>query len=153
MTELPEWVRRLELSPHPEGGWFRETWRSDLTLEGSQLPAHYGGPRSAGTAILFVLMPGKESAWHTVRSAELWLYHRGSPVELHFGPAGTARSARCWVPISRPASTRSCWFRPAIAARPAARLRAEPGQLHRGPRVRLRRLLPRHLIRRRLVRK
>ena len=86
MTELPEWVRRLELSPHPEGGWFRETWRSDLTLEGSQLPAHYGGPRSAGTAILFVLMPGQESAWHTVRSAELWLYHRGSPVELHFGP-------------------------------------------------------------------
>ena len=59
MTELPEWVRRLELSPHPEGGWFRETLRSDLTLEGSQLPAHYGGPRSAGTAILFVLMPGQ----------------------------------------------------------------------------------------------
>lgn len=85
MTELPEWVRRLELSPHPEGGWFRETWRSDLTLDGSQLPAHYGGPRSAGTAILFVLMPGQESAWHTVRSAELWLYHRGSPVELEFG--------------------------------------------------------------------
>jgi predicted cupin superfamily sugar epimerase len=86
MTELPEWVRRLELSPHPEGGWFRETWRSDLTLDGSQLPAHYGGPRSAGTAILFALMPGQESAWHTVRSPELWLYHRGSPVELHFGP-------------------------------------------------------------------
>ena len=85
MTELPEWVRQLELSPHPEGGWFRETWRSDLTLDHSHLPSHYDGPRSAGTAILFVLMPGQESAWHTVRSAELWLYHRGSPVTLEFG--------------------------------------------------------------------
>jgi predicted cupin superfamily sugar epimerase len=94
MTELPEWVRRLELSPHPEGGWFRETWRSELTLDHSQLPAHYDGPRSAGTAILFVLMPGQESAWHTVRSAEMWLYHRGSPVTLEFGPdpAGSASS-------------------------------------------------------------
>ena len=86
MTELPEWVRQLELSPHPEGGWFRETWRSELTLEHSHLPPQYDGPRSAGTAILFVLMPGQESAWHTVRSAELWLYHRGSPVTLEFGP-------------------------------------------------------------------
>ena len=92
MTELPEWVRRLELSPHPEGGWFRETWRSDLTLDHSQLPAHYDGPRSAGTAILFVMMPGQQSAWHTVRSAELWLHHRGSPMHLEFGPdrAGAA---------------------------------------------------------------
>ncbi|MGV1089598.1 MAG: cupin domain-containing protein [Mycobacterium sp.] len=86
MTELPEWVQQLELSPHPEGGWFRETWRSELTLDHSHLPSHYDGPRSAGTAILFVLMPGQESAWHTVRSAELWLHHRGSPVTLEFGP-------------------------------------------------------------------
>ena len=86
MTELPDWVRQLELSPHPEGGWFRETWRSELTLDHAHLPPHYDGPRSAGTAILFVLMPGQESAWHTVRSAELWLYHRGSPVTLEFGP-------------------------------------------------------------------
>lgn len=86
MMELPDWVRRLDLSPHPEGGWFRETWRSELTLEHSQLPAHYDGPRSAGTAILFVLMPGQQSAWHTVRSAELWLYHRGSPVIVESGP-------------------------------------------------------------------
>jgi len=87
MTEIPEWVRRLDLAPHPEGGWFRETWRSDLTLEPPVLPSHYDGPRAAGTAILFVLLPGQESAWHTVRSAELWLHHRGSPVALEFGPA------------------------------------------------------------------
>jgi len=86
MAEIPEWVHQLDLTPHPEGGWFRETWRSELTLAARTLPSHYGGPRAAGTAILFALLPGQESAWHTVRSAELWLHHRGSPVALEFGP-------------------------------------------------------------------
>ena len=85
MTELPDWVRRLDLAPHPEGGWYRETWRSDMTLDHTALPPHYDGPRSAGTAILFVLMPGQQSAWHTVRSAELWMHHRGSPLVLEHG--------------------------------------------------------------------
>ena len=85
MSELPDWAQRLDLSPHPEGGWFRETWRSGLTIPQSSLPPDYAGPRSAGTAILFLLMPGQQSAWHTVRSTELWLYHRGSPLLLQFG--------------------------------------------------------------------
>ncbi|WP_422744894.1 cupin domain-containing protein [Mycobacterium sp. WMMD1722] len=86
MSELPSWARKLDLSPHPEGGWYRETWRSELTVTQSVLPPDYTGPRSAGTAILFLLMPGQQSAWHTVRSAELWLFHRGSPLELEMGP-------------------------------------------------------------------
>ncbi len=85
MTDLPAWAQRLDLSPHPEGGWYRETWRSDLTVSQSVLPPDYTGPRSAGTAILFLLMPGQQSAWHTVRSAELWMYHRGSPLLLEIG--------------------------------------------------------------------
>jgi len=85
MTELPDWVRQLDMQPHPEGGWYRETWRSELTLGESVLPPDYTGPRSAGTAILFVLMGGQQSAWHTVRSAELWLHHRGSPLLLDIG--------------------------------------------------------------------
>ncbi len=85
MSDLPEWVRRLDLSPHPEGGWYRETWRSGLTIPQSALPPDYAGSRSAGTAILFALMPGQESAWHTVRSPEVWLYHSGGPLLLEFG--------------------------------------------------------------------
>jgi len=88
MTELPGWAQRLDLAPHPEGGWFRETWRSDVTIGPSSLPPEYEGPRSAGTAILFLLMPGQQSAWHTVRSAELWLFHRGSPLLLEVGRDG-----------------------------------------------------------------
>ena len=86
MTELPDWVRRLDLAPHPEGGWFRETWRSDWIFDDSVLPPGYAGPRNAGTAILFALMPDQQSAWHAVRGAELWLHHRGSPLLLEFGP-------------------------------------------------------------------
>lgn len=85
MNDLPELVRRLDLSPHPEGGWYRETWRSELSIPQSALPADYAGPRNAGTAILFLLMPGQASAWHTVRSAELWLFHSGGPLVLDFG--------------------------------------------------------------------
>lgn len=85
VTDAPDWVQMLNLAPHPEGGWFRETWRSEMTFDQTVLPAGYAGPRHAGTAILFVLMPGQQSAWHTVRSAELWLYHRGSPLLLEIG--------------------------------------------------------------------
>jgi len=85
MSELPGWAENLDLAPHPEGGWYRETWRSDLTLGQPALPPEYTGPRSAGTAILFLLMPGQQSAWHTVRSAELWFHHRGSPLLLEVG--------------------------------------------------------------------
>lgn len=85
MTDLPDWARSLDLSPHPEGGFYRETWRSELTLPQNALPPDYTGPRAAGTAILFLLMPGQQSAWHTVRSAELWLHHRGSPLLLEVG--------------------------------------------------------------------
>jgi predicted cupin superfamily sugar epimerase len=80
----PPLAELLDLAPHPEGGWFRETWRSERTLN---LPG-YDGPRSAGTAIYFLLTPGEQSAWHTVRSAELWFWHRGGPLVLSLGGDG-----------------------------------------------------------------
>jgi predicted cupin superfamily sugar epimerase len=76
---------QLDLAPHPEGGWFRETWRSDITVE----PASYPGPRAAATAIYFLLHPGEQSRWHVVRSDELWLWHSGGPLTLRFGGRGS----------------------------------------------------------------
>ncbi|QSB15868.1 cupin domain-containing protein [Natronosporangium hydrolyticum] len=85
MIEPPsKLVTQLALSPHPEGGWFRETWRSPLTLE----PPGYEGVRSVATAIYYVLHPGEESAWHVVRSPELWLWHSGAPLTLWLGGDG-----------------------------------------------------------------
>ena len=77
-------VEQLGLQPHPEGGWFRETWRSPTTFN----PEGYAGPRSAATAIYFLLHPGEQSRWHVVRSDELWLWHAGGPLELRMGFAG-----------------------------------------------------------------
>lgn len=90
MTDLPDWAAGLDLAPHPEGGWYIETWRSDIELPGVALPNMFGGARSAGTAILFLLEPGRQSAWHTVRGTEIWLYHRGSPLLLELGEDGDA---------------------------------------------------------------
>ena len=121
MTELPDWARQLDLAPHPEGGWFRETWRSELSIAQSALPPDYTGSRSAGTAILFLLMPGQQSAWHTVRSAELWFYHRGGPLLLEVGPNRTVPQRICSAAISPPESSRSCWCRPGTGSAPGPR--------------------------------
>ncbi|UQX11390.1 cupin domain-containing protein [Candidatus Mycobacterium methanotrophicum] len=85
MTLLPKWAQELDLVPHSEGGWYKQIWRSNLTLSQSALPSDYPGPRTARSSILLLLMPGQQSAWHTVRSAELWLHHRGSPLVLDVG--------------------------------------------------------------------
>src|ERR1044072_7048752 len=84
MTGLPEWATSLGLQRHPEGGWYAETWRSDASVAVPGYPA----TRALGTAIYFVLLPGEESAWHRVSSAELWFHHRGSALELSLGGDG-----------------------------------------------------------------
>jgi predicted cupin superfamily sugar epimerase len=84
MTTRPPLAEQFDLQPHPEGGWFRETFRSGTTVN----PPGYGGPRAAATAIYFLLQPGEHSAWHVVRSDELWFWHSGGPLELRFGGAG-----------------------------------------------------------------
>lgn len=81
-TSVTQLIATLRLQPHPEGGFYRETWRSDLSLPPSVLPAGYTSDRSAGTAILFLLPTGHYSRWHRVRSAELWFHQAGDPLEL-----------------------------------------------------------------------
>jgi uncharacterized protein len=81
-AEIVQLIDKLQLQPHPEGGFYRETWRSNLSLPQSILPAEYTGDRSAGTSILFLLPTGHFSRWHRVRSAELWFHQAGDPLEL-----------------------------------------------------------------------
>jgi predicted cupin superfamily sugar epimerase len=89
MTVRPLLAEWLGLVPHPEGGWFRETWRSAVSFS----PEGYSGPRSAATAIYFLLNPGEQSRWHVVRSDELWFWHSGGPLNLRMGGAGDEPSA------------------------------------------------------------
>jgi len=72
-----ETVRRLGLVPHPEGGFYRETFRSPLKI---RLPD--GRERSASTAICYLLPEGAWSAWHRVRADELWHHYEGAPLQL-----------------------------------------------------------------------
>lgn len=77
--EVDRLVRRLRLEPHPEGGFYRETFRAPLVVPG---PDH-GTPRHASTAIYFLLPAGTFSALHRVRSDEVWHHYDGDPVALH----------------------------------------------------------------------
>ena len=71
-------IEKLALAPHPEGGWYRETWRAPAAA----------GERAAATAILFLLEAGQRSHWHRVDAAEIWLWHAGDPVVLEMSPTG-----------------------------------------------------------------
>jgi predicted cupin superfamily sugar epimerase len=77
------WIKALDLQPHPEGGWFRETYRARERLPAAALPARYGEERALATAILFLLEGFQRSALHRLRSDELWHFHAGSALTLH----------------------------------------------------------------------
>ena len=67
MSPAKTLIEELRLSPHPEGGWFRETWRAP----------EEDGERSSATAIYFLLEAHQRSHWHKVDAAEIWLWHAG----------------------------------------------------------------------------
>lgn len=71
--DADEVIGRLGLTPHPEGGWYRQTWRHD--------PGD--GTRGAGTAIYFLLATGERSHWHRVDADEIWHHYAGDPLQLH----------------------------------------------------------------------
>jgi hypothetical protein len=74
-----EVVRLLKLAPHPEGGFYRETFRDDRMVEGG---------RAASTAIYYLLGVGEVSEWHRVDASELWFWHAGAPMVLTLSPNG-----------------------------------------------------------------
>ena len=76
-------IRMLDLVPLPgEGGYFRETYRSPLTLPAAVLPRAYRSKRVAGTAIYYLLTPDSFSAMHRLRGDEVYHFYLGDPVEL-----------------------------------------------------------------------
>jgi predicted cupin superfamily sugar epimerase len=66
-------IRLLDLKPHPEGGYYRETFRDSRTVEGG---------RAASTAIFFLLQFGQQSRWHRIDAAETWHWYAGLPLLL-----------------------------------------------------------------------
>ena len=76
-SEADRLIALLDLKPHPEGGYFRETFRD--------CPPAIREGRGHSTAIYFLLKAGEVSRWHRVDAAEVWHFYRGAPLELRIG--------------------------------------------------------------------
>lgn len=87
LSQADALIEQLQLSAHPEGGWYRETWRSTDAVSG----------RAMGTAILFLLKADEASHWHRVDAVELWLWQGGDPLEL--GIAAGDDEAPSWFTL------------------------------------------------------
>jgi uncharacterized protein len=73
-----ELIAQLGLEPHPEGGWYRQTWRGTAD----------DGHRPSGSAIYYLLTEAEVSRRHRVDAAEIWHYYRGAPIELRIATRG-----------------------------------------------------------------
>src|SRR5215831_10363592 len=85
MTTAADIIARLELKPHPEGGYYRETFR-DMRTDAQG--------RAISTAIYFLLARGERSHWHRIDAVEIWHHYSGSPLILQISDAGAQQSIR-----------------------------------------------------------
>jgi uncharacterized protein len=89
MQTAPYWIDKLQLKPHPEGGFYRETYRASLQIEQSALPAAFHGDRNASTAIYFLIDGENFSAFHRIAADEMWHFYAGTALAVEvIDPAG-----------------------------------------------------------------
>ena len=86
---VAELINHLHLQPHPEGGFYKEVYRSEGTIEASCLPPPFDGQRNYCTAIYYLLQKGDFSAFHRIKSDELWHFYAGGTMLLHLLDAAT----------------------------------------------------------------
>jgi predicted cupin superfamily sugar epimerase len=114
-------IRRLALVRHPEGGWFRETYRSAETVPANALPERFGGERSLGTAIYFLLERGDVSALHRIKSDEIWHFYAGASLSIHvFAQQGVHQILTLGTDIASGETYQAvvpagCWFGAEVA--------------------------------------
>jgi len=117
------WIHHLQLLPHPEGGYYRQTYRSDLLLPKSALPGAFSGDRVASTAIYFLLDQHNFSAFHRLPSDEMWHFYLGSPLIVHVIDAdGHYSEIRLGADpdageVFQATVKAGCWFASQLAAR------------------------------------
>lgn len=89
------WIEYLDLEPHPEGGYYRETYRASTSLPEAALPDRFDGDRDAAALIYFLVPASTFSALHRIRQDEMWHFYAGDPLTLHqIGPDGTYETQR-----------------------------------------------------------
>jgi predicted cupin superfamily sugar epimerase len=121
MLTAQQLIQQYALQAHPEGGWYKETYKSAEQIQASALPARFEGARAFSTAIYFLLEQGNFSAFHRIKSDECWHFYAGDPLDVYvLRLDGTLDVIHLGNDISRgqvfqyvvPAN---CWF----ASRPA----------------------------------
>jgi predicted cupin superfamily sugar epimerase len=117
------WIDHLELSPHPEGGYYRATYKADLRIVRSALPSTFHGDRSASTAIYFLLEGKDFSAFHRIAADEVWHFYAGSSLVVYVidaeGNVSELRLGSGAGEVFQAVVNAGCWF--------AARLKQPAG--------------------------
>lgn len=102
MNEISEIISKLDLKPHPEGGYFRETYRSEGSIPKETLGKPYQGDRNFATAIYFLITSNNFSAFHKITQDETWHFYNGTAMSLHMITAeGTYRKINIGNDIAR----------------------------------------------------
>lgn len=116
MSRTKEIIDWLSLSPHPEGGWYRQVYQSEESIPGSALPGRFGADRRIATSIYFLLGYGNFSAFHRIKSDEIWHHYEGGPLQLFvISPKGELKMLRLGKQDKDGASpqlvvSQGCWF-------------------------------------------
>ena len=87
-------IQLLQLQPHPEGGFYKETYRSEGIIEAACLPETFPGKRHYSTAIYYLLQKGDFSAFHRIKSDEIWHYYHGGDFLIHLLDAETGHQCK-----------------------------------------------------------
>jgi len=94
MSRIDDIIKTLDLKPHPEGGYFRETYRSEGEILQKCLNHNFTGNRNYSTCIYFLLTSVAFSAFHKIRQDEIWHFYDGSPLQLYMiSPEGKHSNA------------------------------------------------------------
>jgi predicted cupin superfamily sugar epimerase len=83
MKDAKYYIKNLQMQPHPEGGYFKETYRSEEIISKDGLPARFAGDRNISTAIYYLLELGDFSAFHRIKSDECWHFYAGETLLIH----------------------------------------------------------------------
>lgn len=116
MNNAEQLIARFNLLPHPEGGFFAETYKSEEYMRREHLPERFPGARSFSTAIYFLLPQGNFSAFHRIKSDECWHFYAGETLLVHvIHPNGTLETIRLGSNINAGETFQyvvpaGCWF-------------------------------------------
>ena len=120
MINAEYWIEKLELQRHPEGGYFKETYRSNEVILEPALPKRFQGDRAFSTCIYFLLAPYEHSAFHAIQQDEIWHFYAGSSLTIHtIDQQGRYRAVKLGRDIEHGDSFQAivqagCWFAAAV---------------------------------------